>query len=156
MKAEYNFFIQVYRNSDPDKQFGQINSTSKGTEHHWKCGGNVLNTNYFGVSQTVMKLLKESFDGENVNCVVRETFENNVKAGLLSSDCHFSYKSMKHGTTNFFDNPSKFVFGTTKGNHALNFLAFDEEHDRFERPCLHVVDEDVKALNDWYKGNKQM
>eukprot|EP00957_Ditylum_brightwellii_P151251 11516765-Ditylum_brightwellii.AAC.1 len=144
MKAEYNFLIQGYRTSDPDKRFGQINSTPKGTEHHWKCGRNVMNINQSGVGQTVMKLLKDSFGGKNVNCVVRETLENNAKAGLLSSDCHFSYKSMKHGNTNFVDNTSKFVFGTSKGNHALHFLTFDEENNKFERcmctiPCGHGV-----------------
>eukprot|EP00957_Ditylum_brightwellii_P063310 4804886-Ditylum_brightwellii.AAC.1 len=79
-----------------------------------------------------MTLLKKSFEGENVNDAVRETLEHNVIAGYLHSDCHFSYKSMMHGNNDFVDNTLAFVFGTTKGNHAVDFLAFDKENDKFE------------------------
>eukprot|EP00957_Ditylum_brightwellii_P177926 13552529-Ditylum_brightwellii.AAC.1 len=79
-----------------------------------------------------MKLLKDSFNDEIVNCSVSESLETYVPAGLLCSDCHFNYKSMMHGTSNVSDNPSKFVFGTNTGKHVITFLAFDDDLGRFE------------------------
>eukprot|EP00957_Ditylum_brightwellii_P210528 15365072-Ditylum_brightwellii.AAC.1 len=64
MKNGYNFLIQVYRFSDPDNWFVGFKSVSKGTEHHQKCGGNLLNTNQSGAGPRVMELLKDSFNDE--------------------------------------------------------------------------------------------
>eukprot|EP00957_Ditylum_brightwellii_P041890 3172798-Ditylum_brightwellii.AAC.1 len=83
MKDEYNFLIQVYRISDPDKQIVGFNSMSKGTEHHQKCDRNVLNTNQSVVGPRVMKLLKDSFNDEIINCAVSKSLETYVPAGLL-------------------------------------------------------------------------
>eukprot|EP00957_Ditylum_brightwellii_P160588 12225680-Ditylum_brightwellii.AAC.1 len=105
---------------------------SKGTEHQQGGDGYILNTNQSVAGPEVMKLLKDSFNDEIVSCAVCKPLDAYVLAGLLHSDCHFSYKSMKHGTSNFSDNPSKFVFGTSIGKHAIHFLGFDEDLGRFE------------------------
>eukprot|EP00957_Ditylum_brightwellii_P061678 4680186-Ditylum_brightwellii.AAC.1 len=69
---------------------------SKGTEHQQ--GGNryILNTNQSAAGPEVIKLSKDSFNDETVNYAVCESLEAYVMAGLLRSDSHFSYKSMKH------------------------------------------------------------
>eukprot|EP00957_Ditylum_brightwellii_P195523 14898284-Ditylum_brightwellii.AAC.1 len=70
MNNEYNFLIQAYRISDHDEQLVGFKSMSKGTKHHQKQGRNVLNTNQSGVGPRAMKLLKDSFNDEVVDCVV--------------------------------------------------------------------------------------
>eukprot|EP00957_Ditylum_brightwellii_P159171 12114451-Ditylum_brightwellii.AAC.1 len=80
-----------------------------------------------------MKLLKDNFNDEFVNSVVCESLKaHSCFAGLLCSGCHFSYKSMKHGTGDFSCNPSKIVFRTSTGQHAIDFLGFDEGFCKFE------------------------
>eukprot|EP00957_Ditylum_brightwellii_P101802 7758824-Ditylum_brightwellii.AAC.1 len=96
MKDDYNFLTQVYRISDSDEQFEGFNSTSKGTEHHQGHDRYILNTNHSVARPEVMKLLKDSFNDEIVKCAVCKSLEAYVLAGILCSDCHFNYKSMKH------------------------------------------------------------
>eukprot|EP00957_Ditylum_brightwellii_P038821 2934250-Ditylum_brightwellii.AAC.1 len=69
---------------------------SKGTEHQQGGSRYILNTNQSVAEPEVMKLLKDSFNDEIVNCAVCESLEAYVVAELLRSDSHFSYKSMKH------------------------------------------------------------
>jgi hypothetical protein len=165
MKDDYNFLIQVYKISNPNEQFKGFNVTSKGAELQKGGNGFILKTNQSVAGPEIMKLLKDSFNGEFVNSAVCESLKAcSCLAGLLCSDCHFSYKSMKHGTRDFSGNPSKFVFGTSTGQHAINFLGFDEEFCRFERymciiPYGHAVrynaihgESSVAELNHVYKA----
>eukprot|EP00957_Ditylum_brightwellii_P006231 472671-Ditylum_brightwellii.AAC.1 len=96
MKDDYNFLIQVCRISDPKEQFGVFNIMSKGTEHQQGGDGYILNTDQSVAGPEVMKLFKDSFNDKIVNCAVCKSLEAYVVAGLLHSDSHFSYKSMKH------------------------------------------------------------
>eukprot|EP00957_Ditylum_brightwellii_P167999 12788608-Ditylum_brightwellii.AAC.1 len=80
-----------------------------------------------------MKLLKDSFKDEFVNSAVCKLLKaSSCFAGLLRSGCHFSYKSMKHCIRDFSGNHSKFVFGISTGQHAIDVLGFDEECSKFE------------------------
>jgi hypothetical protein len=164
MKDDNNFLIQVYRISNPKEQLKGFNVTSKGTELQQGGDGFILKTNQSVAGPEIMKLLKDSFNDDFVNSAVCESLKAHFcLAGLLRSDCYFSYKSMKHGPRDFSGNPSKF-FGTSTGQHAINFLGFDEEFCKFERymciiPYGHAVrynairgESSVDKLNHVYKA----
>eukprot|EP00957_Ditylum_brightwellii_P197933 15079290-Ditylum_brightwellii.AAC.1 len=74
MKDDYNFLIQVYRISNYKEQFDGLNITSKGTEHQQEGDRYILNR------PEVMKLLKDSFNDEIVNCTVCKSLEAYVLA----------------------------------------------------------------------------
>ena len=165
MKDDYNFLIQVYRISDPNLRFKRSNFTSNATKLQQGGDGFILKSNQSVAGREIMKLLKDSFKDEFVNSAVCESLTaHSSVAGLLRSGCHFSYKSMKHCIRDFSGNPSKFVFGISTGLHAIDFLCFGEECNKFERymciiPYGHAVrynaihgESSVAELNHVYKA----